>query len=112
MVSSDVVDVVVVWGLSEAQPDSAPITEDSRQESKSFFIMLILSIAASAPAYASKRTDTPKLGSCRGRRLSHDDFGGDHFITILRVIHGHGSTGLYHFTRNSITVFIDVGCRL
>jgi hypothetical protein len=112
MVSSDVVEVVVVWGRSEAQPDRAPITEARMQESKSFFMIQILSKARGAPAYASKRTDTPKLGSCRGRRLSHDDFVGDHFIAILRVINGHRSTRFHRFTRDGITVFIDVGCRL
>jgi len=114
VVSSDVVEVVVVWGCSEAQPDRAPMTEASRQESESFFINMILLTAGGAPAYASKRTHAPKLGgwSCCGCRLSHDDFGGDHFIAVLRVIDGHGSTRFYRFTRNRITVFIDVGCRL
>jgi hypothetical protein len=114
VVSSVVVEVVVVWGWSEAQPDKAPITEASRQESKSFFINLILSTAGDAPAYASKRTQASELGgwSCRGCRLSHDDFGGDHLIAVLRVIDGHGKAGLHRFHGNRIAVFIDVGCRL
>ncbi len=91
-----------------------PIPEASRQESNNFFELLILSAARGAPAYGSKRTDTPWLGirSCRGCRLSHDNFGGDHFIAILRVINGHRSARFDRFTRNRITVFIDVGCRL
>jgi hypothetical protein len=114
VVSSVVVVLLVVRGSSEAQPDRAPMPETSRQESNSFFIILILSAARGAPAYASKRTDAPKLGirSCRGCRLSNDDLGGGHFVTVLRVIDGHGSAGFHRFTRNGITVFIDVGCRL
>jgi hypothetical protein len=53
VVSSDVVEVVVVWGWSEAQPDKAPMTEAMMQESKSFFINLILFRAGGALAYAS-----------------------------------------------------------
>ena len=114
VVSSVVVMLLVVRGSSEAQPDKAPMPETSRQESNSFFIILILSATRGAPAYASKRTHTPKLGirSCRGRRLSHNDFGGDHFVAVLRVIDCQGSARFHRFTRNGVTVFIDVGCRL
>jgi hypothetical protein len=41
VVSSVVDEVVVVWGRSEAQPESAPRREANRQGSRSFFIILI-----------------------------------------------------------------------
>lgn len=62
VVSSDVVEVVVVWGSSEAQPDKAPIAEASKLESKSFFIILILSTAEGALACVASAPDAFKLG--------------------------------------------------
>ena len=53
VVSSVVVVLLVVRGSSEAQPDSAPRAEASRQGSKSFFIILISFPAEGALAYAS-----------------------------------------------------------
>jgi hypothetical protein len=51
-------------------------------------------------------------GGCCCRCLSHNDFGRHHLIAVLRVIDGNGSARFHRFTRNGITVFIDVGCRL
>ena len=49
VVSSVVVVLLVVRGSSEAQPDSAPRAEASRQGSKSFFIILISLTGRLAP---------------------------------------------------------------
>ena len=46
VVSSIVVEVVVVRGSSEAQPESAPKAEASRQGSKNFFMIMVVVLSA------------------------------------------------------------------
>ena len=64
VVSSVVVVLLVVRGSSEAQPESAPRKEASRQGSKSFFIILIYLTGHHALAHRSKRIQLAQV-SCQ-----------------------------------------------
>ncbi len=96
VVCSVVVEVVEVWGCVEAQPDKLPMTETRRQERRNFFIYWEYGKReAHLLMQAHLRL---MLGGCGCRRFFDNDFSGDHLITVLRVIDGHGSARFYRFT--------------
>jgi len=96
VVSSVVVDVVVVGGRSEAQLVSEPRSEAMRPMSRSIFILSRAAATHSLKVYAPRGFNLG-IGRCCGRRLADNDFGGDHLGSVLVIIDRHGRSRLDRF---------------